>query len=210
MRIIFYSIPNCSNGKELRQTFTALLGVCYLLCLVAVGEAECAEKNLSERKVQLIDELVSLTDEMDAFQTQVRDYYYEFMFISVDKMFVGTILENDPNALRIMRESIDDVIDWEFTEGTNLKRVHYLSFGAGMTVQELEELIEFYRTDVGRKVLSGNAGIFKEWKKNRNDWAKSLHSPIRRKTKLRLNEYYEKQLKQMGEHNKDAPGRGAE
>ncbi len=176
---------------------SALKLVFSISLITTLPAAVSSTESLSENHKILIEELVSLVGDMDAFQQDVRDYHHKLLFLPAKKMFNGTILENDPEALNIMRESIDSVIDWEFSEGTALKKIHYQSFATDISEDELQALVSFYRTDLGKKVLSTKAGIFREWETNRNIWAKSLHGDIRRKAKQRLEEYHQEKLRQI-------------
>lgn len=183
-------------GLTTRIKTTQELIACAI-CFCVVTFVAAADDSLSENHKLLIQELVSLSGEMRDFEQSVKDYYHEFIFIHVDQMFIGTILENDPNAILTIRKAIDDAVEWEFTEGAGLERVHYLSFGSDNSEQELEEIVALYKTPIGKKILNSNAGVFKEWATNRNIWAKSLHSTIRRKAKVRLEKYYERKLKEI-------------
>lgn len=151
--------------------------------------------DLSERHKQLIEELVDLTGEMPAFREKVRQHYHELIFVPTEKMFMGTILENDPQARKVMNDAIDSSLDRAFDEEPAIKYVHYQSFGsAHYSETELEELVEFYRTKVGRKTMESMSELFKAWEEGRNRWAVSIRSTVKDEVKQRLNEYHQQRI----------------
>lgn len=186
--------------------FTVLKSLLIFSLFSASVGTSSSEELLAETHKALIEELVRLVGDMAEFRQEVRAYHHELMFLPVDKMFVGTILENDPEALKVMRDTIDSIIDWEFSEGDSLKKIHYQSFATDISEDELRALITFYRTDLGKKVLGTKTGLFKEWETNRNIWARSLQSDIRRKVGRRLNEYHKNKLEQIKDSGENANG----
>lgn len=149
---------------------------------------------LTDRHKQLIEELVALTGEMPLFREAVREHYHAHVFIPTEKMFVGSILENDLQARNIMNSAIDSVLNQEFDEGISIKYVHYQSFSTSFTENELLELIKFYRTDIGKRTMDSMTELFMDWKENRERWAVSLRSKVRNEVKLRLNKYHDQRL----------------
>lgn len=187
-----------SNGPAQKLPALTMLKSLLIIGLFCASTVTFpSEEQLSESHKALIEELVALVGDMETFKVEVRNYHHELMFLPVEKMFAGTILEDDPEVLEVMRETIDSVIDWEFSEGTSLKKIHYQSFATDISENELQALITFYRTDLGKKVLGTKAGLFKEWETNRNIWGRSLQSDIRRKVGQRLDEYHKRKLEQI-------------
>lgn len=155
-------------------------------------------EHLTDKHKQLIEEFVDTTGKMGPFRDEVRKHYHELVFIPTEKMFAGTILENDPRARDVMNEAIDKVLNEAFEE-PSLDFVHYQIFSEKYSEPELEELIKFYRTDVGKKALDSDSALFEQWEKQRYKWAISLRQRVKDEVRKDLNAYHDKQLAEAKE-----------
>lgn len=169
--------------------------ICLLLIFLFWADL-CAEPiaRITAEKKRLIEELVLLTGEIGPFREQVRRHYHEELFVPTEKMFKGTLLENDPHARDIMNNAIDSVLAHQFDSAAGLKNVHHQSFAPHFDEQELIGVIEFYRTPAGKKAFSTMGNLFEQWKNNRNQWALSLRAEIRQAIKEQLDAYYKNKL----------------
>lgn len=154
----------------MKKTHTFIAAFVVILCLQAVS---FGQQEMSESKRKLIDELVEIldpTDSSDKIMASVMESQQKLLMAVVDEAMKGHESDSEVAAktAEITKASFKRVsermrarmlkLDWN----TFYHELFYTLYDKYFTEDDLRKMIEFYKTETGRKVLDTQAGIFSD------------------------------------------------
>lgn len=162
--------------KVLRQTILLLaLSVSAVLVALVVPTPGFAE-DLTDEKKSLIDDLLRVTGASNLGEMMATT-------------FVGQMTDAlkqaqpdlDPKAYDIIAEEVNQLIHEEVSERNALNDMMYPIYHRHLLTSDIEELIRFYQTPVGRKVIETMPIVFQESTLAGQQWGESLGPEIQRR-----------------------------
>lgn len=141
------------------------------------------EQEVSASKKQLIDELIVLSgaDKMGEM--------FSGVFVQQMTRALKTAKPDvNPKAFDIVREEVNRVIHEEITEKNALNLLSYPLYDQYFTDEDLAAIIVFYKSDVGKKVLTLMPKITLEGLELGKNWGKSIAPIIQQRVFTRLQE----------------------
>lgn len=155
--------------------------------------AAVSVEEMSAEHKRVIDEFVEQTGVLELFRQDVKAHYFELLAVPTLKQLEQSDFKDDPNPKVLMEAGIDDALEKAF-KAPSLQFLHYQVFGKAYSKEEVEELLIFFKTDVGKKTLEKDSQLFEDWKKQRNKWAVSLRQNVKDAIDEKLTPYLEQQL----------------
>lgn len=134
-------------------------------------------QEITPEHLDIAQQYVQLTDTSLVYQNSV---------LSVLKRVADAIAPQNPDISREIVEEARDLAQ-EYLDGDNklypqFARIYALRF----TPEELEEILAFYRSDVGKKLIKNNLGINRDLKAAVNVWTNNFTTDFELQLRDRL------------------------
>jgi len=150
-----------------------------ILCCSAVAFADSTTDN----KKVLIDKLLTQMGQ------SATDTGKLFSNLFIDQMSVALKKAKpdvDPRAYEIIKEEVSAIVDEVFSDSNTFAEMMYPIYETRFTEEELNELIDFYNTALGKKLISELPAITKEGMDAGTKLGESLAPKIQQRIKARL------------------------
>ncbi len=161
------------------KTFLILLTT-FLFSLPSVTLSE----ELTPQKKRQIDDLLNMTG-----AGRLGEMIGSAFIQQMTRMLKQTNPDIDPLAFDLLKEEINDLIHDEVVEGNALGKLSYPIYHKYLTSADLEELIRFYNTPVGKKAIEIMPIVTQEAMQAGQVWGRSLGPKIQQ----RLNSRFKKE-----------------
>jgi tetratricopeptide (TPR) repeat protein len=138
------------------------------LCLLIVASGSYCEE-LTQQKINAIKELMSITG-----STQLAEIVGKAVFQRMANFVQETNPEIDPRALQIIEEELTSLMREETGEKGSFQQVVYPIYNKYLTLDEIREIIRFYKTPSGKKMISVLPNMMQESMQAIQPWANSL------------------------------------
>lgn len=125
---------------------SALLSAGCLSLLLTLG-SEAQESAIEAEKIAAIDELITVTGAVD-----LGEQFSAIMVQQMAQAIRQSRPDIQPRAFEIMTEVVNELISEELASGS-LQDVLYPIYDRYFTLEELQALLNYYATDIGRKTL---------------------------------------------------------
>ena len=123
--------------------------LCVLLLLLTAPLQ--ANDDIAPQKRQLIDQLL---EESGQSATAVGEQFSSFFIQQMSAVLRQAHPDLDQRAFDILKEEVALVIQEEMHVSGKFVELIYPIYDRYFTVEDLEAMLEFYRTDLGQKVLA--------------------------------------------------------
>jgi len=140
-------------------------------------------QEVAEEKKVLIDELLVLTGAVD-FGQLFSEIYISEMSNIISRAQPNT----DPKVFAILEEEINRVIQTEIGDKQVFNELSYPIYNKYLTMDDIAELIAFYKTDLGKKTIAVMPAISQEATIAGQEWGKSLGPIIQQRIMTRFEE----------------------
>jgi len=147
---------NCGRFRWTRTPISFELYHCrenmkkILLILIFCFSNTVLAENITDSKKLLIDQmLVQMGQSAKDTGKLMSNAFIEQMISALKKVKPDI----DPEAFTIVEEEVKNIIDEVFLSDKVLSEMMYPIYGSRFTETELTELIEFYRTPLGKKLI---------------------------------------------------------
>lgn len=143
-----------------------------------------AAEDLDEAKKALIDELLTVTGAANMGEMMAGTFVGQ-----MTNVLKSTQPDLNPKAYDILAEEVNGLIHEEVSERNILNEMMYPIYHRHLLSADISELIRFYKTAVGRKVINTMPLVFQESTVAGQKWGESLGPEIQR----RIMERFEKE-----------------
>lgn len=150
-----------------------------LTLLLFVNTAICEE--LSDDKKKLIDELLTITNAAD-----IGQMFSKAIISQMTKVMKSANPDVDPRAFDIVEEEVNALIHEEVVVKNSLNAMIYPIYDKYFTQNDLAELVAFYKTPLGKKLISVTPSITQESMQVGHSWGQSLGPKIQQRVSDRL------------------------
>ena len=150
------------------------------LCLLIVASVGYCEE-LTQEKINAIKELMSITG-----STQLVEILGKAVFQKMATFVQKTNPEIDPRALKIIEEEVISLMREETGEKGSFRQLIYPIYHKHLTLEEIKELTKFYKSPVGKKMISVLPNIVQESMQAIQPWANSLVPTIQQRVLTRF------------------------
>jgi hypothetical protein len=154
----------------------AILCVCFLF-VSSVGYCE----EFTREKKDAINELMSITG-----AAQMGELFGNAFVQQLTNILKKTNPEIDPRALEILKKEVMALIHEEMVEKESLQKLIYPIYHKYLTLEEIRELVRFYKTPVGKKAISVMPKMAQEAMQAGQAWGQSLGPVIQQRVLARL------------------------
>ena len=152
-----------------------------LITLLPFSAAVTHADELDAEKKQRIDVLLDITGGDRIAPLIAR----QFIQISSDALKRSNP-DVDPAAYEIISEEVNDVVAAEVGEKNAIREMMYPIYSEHLSTEEINEIIKFYDTALGKKILSAMPQITREGMAATRDWGQSLAPTIRQRLQARF------------------------
>ena len=150
------------------------------LCLLIVASGSYCEE-LTQEKINAIKELMSITG-----STQLAEIVGKAVFQKMANSVQETNPEIDPRALKIIEEELTSLMREETGEKGSFQQVIYPIYNKYLTLDEIREIIRFYKTPAGKKIISVLPNMMQESMQATQPWANSLMPRLQQRVLARF------------------------
>jgi len=154
-----------------------------LACLLMFSPMTMAEDLTAEKKA-LIDEMLRVTGAANLGEMMANAFVGQ-----MTNALKSSQPDLDPKAYDIIGEEVNQLIHEEVTERNALNDMMYPIYHRHLLSSDIKELIKFYQTPVGRKVIETMPVVFQESTAAGQKWGETLGPEIQR----RIVERFEKE-----------------
>tara|TARA_B110000483_G_scaffold131430_1_gene157285 strand:+ start:392 stop:880 length:489 start_codon:yes stop_codon:yes gene_type:complete len=123
-----------------------MIKIILLLTLFTLSQLSFAEE-ISEEKKLIVDEFMQVSGELDI----------EIPVQELTKTFITLLAQNknlDPRVVPIAEDEIAIIMQELFLDNGFLNEVGYATYGKYFTIAELKDMVAFYKTPTGKKMVS--------------------------------------------------------
>lgn len=153
-----------------------------LLCTsLSVSAAQTESAPIPETKKQLIDEFLEVTGALKIGQMMSQAFMQQ-----MSNGLRQAKPDVDPRAFGIIEQEVNALIDEEIRVNKALNRMSYPIYNRYFSNAELEELIRFYKTPIGRKTTRIMPTVTQEAMNAGQRWGQSLAPKIQQRVEARL------------------------
>jgi tetratricopeptide (TPR) repeat protein len=154
--------------------------IALCLCLLIVASVGYCEE-LTQEKINAIKELMSITG-----STQVAEILGKAVFQRMANFVQKTNPEIDLRALKIMEEEVTSLMREETGEKGSFQQLIFPIYNKYLTLDEIREMIRFYKTPAGKKMTSVLPKMMQELMQASQPWANSLVPRIQQRVLTRF------------------------
>jgi|SRR5690606_23218287 len=167
--------------KKLRIALLALfLGSSPLLILS--GTTARADELTAEKRAAIY-ELLSMTDAVNVGRV-FGEAYVQHLAVTLQQINPAV----DPKVIYILEEEVSSVIDEELTQKHSLHKQMVPVYHRYLTLEETQELIDFYKSPIGQKAMMVVPQMVEEGTQVAQQWGLSLVPKIEERVLVRLQE----------------------
>jgi hypothetical protein len=152
--------------------------VCLSFLIVA-SVSYCEE--LTQAKTEAIKELMSITG-----SARIAELLGNAVVRQMSSLLKRTNPEIDPKAIKILEEEVMTLMHEEMVEKESFQQLIYPIYNKYLTLEEIRELIRFYKTPVGKKAISVIPKMMQESMQAGQAWAQSLGPVIQQRVLTRF------------------------
>jgi uncharacterized protein len=139
-----------------------------VLLLLTISFSSISEDLTTEKK-QLIDELLTLTGATDLGQMFSEAYVQQMTYVLKQSR-----PDIEPRVFDILEEEVNEVINQEVGEGNVINELSYPIYHKYLTISDISELVQFYKTPLGKKTIDVMPSISQEAVLAGQQWGRSL------------------------------------
>lgn len=155
--------------------------IVFTLFISFAGFSQAQEVSASKKK--LIDELIVLSG-----SDKMGEMFSGVFIQQMTRALKIAKPDVNPKAFDIVREEVNQVIHEEITDKNALNLLSYPLYDQYFTDEDLTAIILFYKSDVGKKVLTLMPKITLEGIELGKTWGKSIAPIIQQRVFTRLQE----------------------
>ena len=159
--------------------------VWYCLLLALISITPVAAEELTEQKKQLIDEMMTITGVANSTTLFARAFIDQY-----SNILKKTQPDIDPQAFAIIKDETLAVMREQVEKEGIIQKMYHPIYHKYLTEADLRELIAFYQTPVGQKMVTTMPLIVQESMLAGEQWGKNI-GPL-------LQERLGKRLRQAG------------
>jgi hypothetical protein len=150
------------------------------LCLQIVASVSFCEE-LTQEKMNAVKELMSITGSI-----QLAELLGNAVVQQMTNLLKKTNPQIDSRALKILEEEVMTLMREETGEKGSFQQLIYPIYNKYLTLEEIRELIRFYKTPVGKRAISVLPKMMQESMQASQAWAQSLGPEIQRRVLTRF------------------------
>lgn len=109
-----------------------------------------AQQEISPEHLSVARQYVDMTDQANIFETKL---------IELGVRVMRTLVQQDPALTEPVQDTVRTVVEEYLEEKSPLYDQFARIYAARFTIEELREIVAFYETETGQKLLSQNRGI---------------------------------------------------
>lgn len=155
-----------------------------LLCvLILVSAQTVTAEDLSPAKKMLIDKLI---EQMGQSTVDIGKQFSQLFIDSFSNTLKSAKPDIDPRAFDILAQEVNKVIDEVFVDSGVLSEMMYPIYGQRFSESELKELIAFYGTPLGKKLIRELPAITQESMRAGQKLGQSIAPKIQKRVQNRF------------------------
>ena len=165
--------------QQLRNIMNRIFAV-ILFAIVCIPGASHAEA-LDQKKMDAIDELLDVTG-----ASKMGELFGNAFVQQMTMALKQTNPQVDPRAFQILEDEIMTVIREEMINNHALNKISYPIYHKYLTLADINALIDFYNSPVGKKVISVMPQITQEAMQGGQQLAQSIGPKLEKRLNDRL------------------------
>ena len=147
----------------------------FTLCYSLLPSLSYSDELTLEKKAA-IKELLQVTG-----ATQMGELFGNLLIQQMTQVLKKTKPDIDPKAFEIIREEAESLMTEEFVVKESLLPFMYPIYHKYLTLEEIEGLIQFYKTPLGRKAISVMPKMTQEGMIAGQEWGQSIGPKFQQK-----------------------------
>jgi hypothetical protein len=138
-------------------------------------------EELTQEKKDATKELISLTG-----AAQMGELFGKAFVQQMTNILKKTNPKIDPRAFEILEKEVMGLIHEEMVEKESLQELIYPIYHKYLTLEEIKELVRFYKTPLGKKAISVMPKMTQEAMQAGQAWGQSLGPVIQQRVRTRF------------------------
>ncbi|WP_127145709.1 DUF2059 domain-containing protein [Pelagibacterium montanilacus] len=138
-----------------------------------------AQQEISPEHLALAVEYAQMTD---------RGRVYETTLVELGVSTMRTLVQQDPDLIDPLPEAVQAVVDQYMVDKDELFSLFGRVYATRFTQEELQEIIGFYRSDTGQKLLGSNRAINQDMQRVLGVWESNARGEFMSRVRTVLRE----------------------
>lgn len=146
---------------------------------LAGASAAHAQQEISPEHLAVARQYVDMTDQGNIFETKL---------IELGVRVMRTLVQQDPALTEPVQDTVRTVVEEYLGQKSPLYDQFARIYAARFTIEELQQIVTFYETETGQKLLAQNRGINRDLQGVIQIWQQNASQELMSRTRARLRE----------------------
>lgn len=136
-----------------------------------------AQQEFSPEHLSVAQEYVEMTD---------RGNVYETTLVELGVSVMRLLVQQNPDLIDPLPQAVQKVVDEYVANKDQVFSLFARIYANRFTQEEMQEIVDFYNTDTGQKLLASNAGINREMQRVLGVWESNARSEFLSRVRAEL------------------------
>ncbi|MCD7059601.1 DUF2059 domain-containing protein [Pelagibacterium xiamenense] len=152
-----------------------------LAAALALGgvSAASAQQEISPEHLSFARQYVDMTDQANIFENRL---------VALGVTIMRTLVQQDPSLTEPVQETVREAVQEYLEQKDPLYDQFARIYASRFTIEELQEIIAFYETETGQKLLDQNRGINRDLQGVMEVWQRNASQELMARTRAMLRE----------------------